>query len=228
MNRAVLAAGILFALGVFCYVGPVNGQTPNNPPVASSSAAPAGARIAILNLTYVINNYVKFQHYKEEIKGLVEPLQKKHMDLQQKLEELSKAAAALPRQGQSSQGEELEKQARDIKRQMEDNKAEANLKMSKRSDEEMKIIYLDVYRAVQGYAASHRFDLVLHYNDALTPEDFLSAQNIARKLNTGALMPLIMAPSMDISKDIVEVLNAGMGVSNGAPQGTAQPVGGTH
>jgi hypothetical protein len=111
---------------------------------------------------------------------------------------------------------------------MDDNKSEIQLRLGKRNDEEMKIIYQDIYFAVQGYATSHRFDLVLHYNDAITPEDFMSAQNIARKLNTGALMPLFTAPTasgLEISKDIVDLLNAGMGAPNGVPQGT-QPVGG--
>lgn len=228
MKKAVLAAGMFFALGVFCCVRPLSAQAPNSPSTAPSSASPTGARIAILNLTYVINNYVKYRHYKEEMNSVVEPFKKKHMELQQKLDELRKAAASLPHQGQEGEGAALEKQAREIQRLIEDNKTEINLLMTKRSDEVMKIIYLDVYRAVQGYAASHRFDLVLHYNDALTESDFLSAQNIARKLNTGALMPLIMAQNLDISKDIADLLNAGMGAPNGAPQGqTTQPVGGS-
>ncbi len=226
MKKAVLAAGIFLALGVLWYVAPLSGQTPNNQqPVASASASTSGTRMAILNLTYVIKNYVKYQHFQEEMKGIVEPFQKKHEALQQKLEDLRKQAAALPPKGQPGQGEELEKQARDIQRQMEDNKTEIQLKLGKRNDEEMKIIYLDVYQAVTGYATSHRYDLVMHYNDAITKEDFLSAQNIARKLNTGALMPLIAAPNLDISKDIVDLLNGGMGAPNGAAQGT-QPVGG--
>lgn len=225
MKKAVVAAGLCLALGVFLYVGSSRGQAPNNQTGASPSASPTGTRIAILNLTYVINNYVKFQRYKEEMKGIVEPFTKTHNDLQQQLEALKKKATEMSRPGTPGQGEELERQAREIQRKMEDNKAEVNLQMSKRSDEEMRIIYMDIYQAVQGYATSHRYDLVLHYNDAINKDDFLSAQNIARKLNTGALMPLISASNLDISMDIVKLLNEGLGAPNGAPQGT-QPVGG--
>jgi Skp family chaperone for outer membrane proteins len=227
VKKAVLAAGMLLALGVLWYVAPLSGQTPNNSTAASPSASPTGTRIAILNITYVLKNYAKYQHFQEEMKGIVDPFQKKHESLQQQLQELQKQAAALPRQ-QSEQGAELEKKGREIQRQMEDNKNEIQLRLGKRSDEEMKILYMDVYQAVQGYAASHHYDLVLHYNDAITQEDFLSAQNIARKLNTGALMPLYTSrnQSLDISQDIVKLLNDGMGAPNGgAPQGT-QPVGG--
>ena len=68
MKKAVLAAAFFFALGVFCYVGRSSGQAPNNASVAPTSASPTGGtRIAILNLTYVINNYAKFKNYKEEM-----------------------------------------------------------------------------------------------------------------------------------------------------------------
>jgi Skp family chaperone for outer membrane proteins len=229
VKKAVLAAGICLALGVLWYVGPLSGQTPNNQPVASASAASTGTRIAILNLTYVINKYVKYQHFKDEMKTTIEPFQKKHESLQQQLEELRKQAAAMPRQQQSEQGAELEKKARDIQHQMEDNKTEIQLRLGKRNDEEMKIIYMDVYQAVQSYATSHRYDLVLHYNDAITPEDFMGAQNIARKLNTGALMPLFAdsKANLDISMDIVKLLNESISAPNGTPPQGTQPVGGT-
>ncbi len=225
VKKAVLTVGTVLVLGVLWYVGPLSGQTPNNNnyPTSATPAAPAGTRIAILNLTYVIKKYAKYQRFQEEMKAIVEPFTKRHNELQQQLEELRKQAANLPR-GQSEQGAEIEKKARDIQRQMDDNKTEAQLKMGKRSDEEMQIIYMDIYQAVQGYASSHGFDLVLHYNDAIMKDDFLSAQNIARKLNTGALMPLITAPNLDISKDIADLLNASTGSPNGASQGAA-PVG---
>jgi hypothetical protein len=99
VKKAVLAAGIVLALGVLWYVGPLSGQTPNNQTVASASAAPTSTRIAIMNLTFVINKYVKYQHFKEEMKGIIEPFQKKHEDLQHQLEELRKQAATLPPKG---------------------------------------------------------------------------------------------------------------------------------
>jgi Skp family chaperone for outer membrane proteins len=228
VKKAVVTAGIVLVLGVLWYIRPLSGQTPPNNTYSASAAptAPPGTRVAILNLTYVIKNYLKYQHFQEEMKAIVEPYTKKHNELQQQLEELRKQAANLPRQGQSDQGAELERKARDIQRQMDDNKTEANLQLGKRSDAEMKTIYMDIYQATQGYAASHGYNLVLHYNDALTKEDFLSAPNIARKLQTPALMPLIMAPNLDISEDIVKLLNASMGSPNGTPQGTQPPAGG--
>jgi Skp family chaperone for outer membrane proteins len=219
----VFAAGCILALGVFWLAGPLNGQAPTQtqPNQPTAAATPARTRIAVLNLTYVIKQYVKYQHFQDEIKGIVEPAQRKDTELRQQLDNLRKKAEEMARQPASPQREELEKQAKDIQRQLEDNAAEIKLKLGKRTDDEMKTLFMDVYDAAQRYARSHDFEMVLQYNDAVTPEDFVSAQNIARKLNTGALMPLYWQPSMDISKAVVDMLNYNLSTTstNGATQG---------
>lgn len=227
MKKAVLAVGAILALVALWYVAPLSGQTQppaNNPQAAATPAAPLRTKIAILNLTYVIKNYDKYKRFQDEIKVFIDPFQKKDAELRAKLESLKKEAATMPGKGQAS-GEELEKQAREIQRQLEDNAAEIKLKLGKRSDEEMKIVYQDVCLAAQSYARSHDFDLVLHYNDAVTESDYLSAQNIARKLNTGALMPLYFQRNMDISQAVVELLNYNVSATS-APN--TQPNGGQH
>jgi Skp family chaperone for outer membrane proteins len=171
-------------------------------------------RIGLINLTYVIKNYDKYKNFQEEMREFVEPFQKRDAELRSQLEELRKQAtdpSLVPTAGEDrdekARKEELEEKAKKIQREMEDNKEKIKKKLGKRNDEEMKIIYLDVYEATQHYASANDLDLVLHYNDAITKEDFLSAQNIARKLNTGALMPLYEKPNMEISQDLVALLN---------------------
>lgn len=218
MKKTVLAVGGFMVLGVLCYVGQLSGQTQPAQNTAKPST-PARTRIALLNLTYVIKNYEKYKHFQQEIKGIVEPFHTKDQNLRHQLEELRKNAEKQP-----DQRMELQRKAKEIQNKIEDNSMEAKIKLGKRSDDEMKILFLDVYQAVQGYARSHDFELVLHYNDAVTKDDFLSAQNIARKLNTGALMPLYMMDSMDISQDVVRLLN--YNVSATSTPGAAQPNGG--
>lgn len=218
MKKTVLTVGGFLVLGVLCYIGPLSGQgqTPQTPQQTATQSTPARTRIALLNLTYVIKNYEKYKHFQEEIKGIVEPFQTKDANLRHQLEELRKKIETNP-----SQRDEVERKAKEIQRQVEDNSAEAKLKLGKRSDDEMKILFMDVYEAAQRFATSHDFELVLHYNDAVTKEDFLSAQNIARKLNTGALMPMYFVPSMDISMDVVRMLNYNVSApsaSGAAPQ----------
>lgn len=232
MKKAVMAAGLFLALGALCYVGRLSGQTQtpaNNSQAAAQPAAPLRTRIAILNLTYVIKNYDKYKRFNEEIKTYIEPFHKKDTDLRAKLEELRKQAGKLPQQGQSPPGGDLERQARDIQRQLEDNAAEIKLELSKKSDNEMKTVYLDICNAAQSYARSHDFDVVLHYNDAVTEQDYFSPQNIARKLNAGALIPLYIQPKMDISEDVVKILNYNVNATSAPGNPPAnQPSGGQH
>jgi Skp family chaperone for outer membrane proteins len=174
-------------------------------------------RIGLVNLTYVINNYDRFKQFKLEMQEAIEPFQKRHEELRSKLEELRKRAAdpsLVPTAGEDRDEKakkgELEAKAKKIQHEMEDLKEKIQKKLGKRNDDEMKVIYKDVMEATQSYAPAHDLDLVLHYNDAITPEDSLSAKNIARKLNTGALMPLYSKEEMDISQDLVTLLNQKM------------------
>jgi Skp family chaperone for outer membrane proteins len=174
-------------------------------------------RIGLVNLTYVISSYDKFNQYKEAMKKVVEPYQTRDTELRSKLEQLRKQAAdpsLVPTAGkdreEKAKKEELEEKAKKIQREMEDNKEKIKNMLGKRSDAEMKVIYKDVMEATQSYATTHDLDLVLHYNDAINEVDFLSAQNIARKLNTGALMPLYSKQEMDVSQDLVSLLNQKM------------------
>jgi Skp family chaperone for outer membrane proteins len=179
--------------------------------------APTRTRIAFLNLTYVVKNYDKYKEWEVEIKKSVVPYQERDAELQAKLKELREQAenpALVPAKAEDrkEKGKKaaIEEKAKKIQQDIDDNNAEIKLKLGKRSDEEMKTLYTDVMEATQRYANAHDLDLVLQYNDAVTQEDFVSAQNIARKLSSGALMPLYWNPSMDISQDLVAFLNRKM------------------
>ena len=235
MKKTVLAAGGgLLALGVLCYVGSLWAQQQPNPAQpAQAAAAPPRTRIALLNLTFVIKNYEKYKHFQSDLKAVMAPFMGTEENLRQEAETLRKTYEEAAKKGQPIPQAEYERKVKDLQRRKEDNDAEAKMMIGKKSDEEMKILYLDVVRAAQGYAASHDFDLVLHYNDATSPEDYLSVQNIARKLNAGALMPLYAAAGMDISQNVVELLNYNLRptTQGGAPAPTAGAAGaggGTH
>ncbi len=174
-------------------------------------------RIGIVNLTYVINNYDKYMQYREEIKKVIEPCQERDAELRSKLEELRKKVenpsllqTAGKDRNEKIEKEKLEKEVKEIQREIEENKETIKKKLSKRSDDQMKVIYKDLMEATQSYATTHDLDLVLHHNDAITQEDLFSAQNIARKLSTGGLMPLYWKEEMDISLDLVTLLNQKM------------------
>ena len=171
-------------------------------------------RIGLLNLTCVIKNYTKYKKFREEVAKIVAPFQERDAKLRAQLKKLRDQAenpSLVPAKGEDrdekSTKEELEEKAKKIQRQMEDNGQEVKKAIGKRSDDMMQLIYKDVEEAVERYATAHGLELVLHYNDAVTKEEFDSPKNIARKLNTGALMPIYMVSGIDISTEIVDDLN---------------------
>ncbi|HTU22160.1 MAG TPA: OmpH family outer membrane protein [Gemmataceae bacterium] len=196
MKSVIRLASLIVAVAVVLGVGRLWAENQAKKPEPRT-------RIGLLNLTCVIKNYNKYKRFQEEIKAIVEPFQHRDAKLRDQLNKLK----AKNENGVGLLKKELEKKRKEIQRQLEDNSAEAKKILGKRSDDEMKILYKDVEEAVERYAAAHGLDLVLHYNDAVTKEDFYSARNIARKLNTGALMPLYMVSGIDISTEIVDDLN---------------------
>jgi Skp family chaperone for outer membrane proteins len=220
VKRKIIVAGGLLALGAVLYAGRLGAQQGAAP---APAAAPAPrTRVALLNLTYVMKNYAKFITFQEEMKKSFTPFQQFERDKKAAAETLSKEAQD-PKTAESRR-DDLVKQLKGIQRELEDNKAAAQAFLGKKGDEQMKILYLDIMEAAQRYARAHDFELVLHYNDATTREDFLSPQNIARKLQAGALMPLYAVAGLDISKEVVEALNYPLRgqVPAGAAPGGAQ------
>jgi Skp family chaperone for outer membrane proteins len=220
VKKTVFAAGLVLALGVLCVVGQLWAR--QNPPTQAAQRT----RVALLNLTYVIKNYGKYSSFQSEIKKLIEPFQNTDTQYRKEAEELSKQITPTTT---AEKRAEIERKLKDIQRKVEDNNAEAKVVLGKKTDDEMKIVYMDVVAAAQGYATSHEFDLVLHYNDAVTKEDYFSAANISRKLQSGALMPLYAAPGMDISQEVVNLLNYNLkpATSGVAPTGGTTPAAGT-
>jgi Skp family chaperone for outer membrane proteins len=171
-------------------------------------------RIAFFNLTYVVKNYDKYKEFQEEIKKYIEPYQKRDAELREQLKELrsrARRSSLVPAKGEDrdekEKKEELEEKAKKIQRKIEENSEKIKKKLAQKNDNEIKNIYLSVTSAAQEYAKSHDLDLVLHYNDATTEQDFLSVPNIARKMNATAFIPVYFKPSMDISQDLASILN---------------------
>jgi Skp family chaperone for outer membrane proteins len=207
MNKTLFRmAALLVALAVVLAAGRLWAES------KEKKTAPR-TRVGLVNLTYVIKNYDKYKHFQEEIKGTVEPFQKRDAKLRAQLDKLRKQAEKAKKDESTivrTKYEDLEEKAKKIQREIEDNTAKAKKNLGKRSDDEMKLLFKDVEEAVKRYAASHDLDLVMHFNEAVSAEEYFSAPNIARKLNTGALMPMYTVPGIDISKDLVKIMNQRM------------------
>lgn len=182
--------------------------------VTSHSAAQQGGgvpeprtRIALVNLAQVIKTYKKVIAFQNEVKGSLQPLQEKAKGIQQQIEahtkELQKTDLA------AATREQLEKNLRAYQRQMEDLNNDAKASWAKKNDEQMVILYKEVMDVAQRYAASHSFELVMHYNDATTDmPEYWHPGNVARKIQAGACIPMVIHPGMEITKSVVDTLNA--------------------
>jgi Skp family chaperone for outer membrane proteins len=194
----------VLVVGALVYGGVSWVRADPKPPAREEEKAPR-TRIALINLTYIIKNYEKFKQFQETMKGAVEPFQKRDMELKGKLEEVAKELKddKLPEKERGA----LEKKQKELQKEHEDNGATAKKVLSEKDGEQMQILYKEIMDMAARYAIAHDFELVLHYNDATTPEDFDSIPNIARKLQAGALMPVYAAKGLDVSREVAGALN---------------------
>jgi len=200
-RTVALTAGVL-ALGTLAYMGTrMLAQTP------AGQARPAApqTKVAILNINYVIKYYEKYKNFQNDIKNKAKEYESKIIAKNNEIEKLSKDAAAA---SDPAKREQLEKQAKQLAREKEDLTMEGRKILAKQGADLMVIIYKEVREAAQRHAVANGFDLVLHYEEAITTEEFDSPQNIHRKLNAGGLIPLYWSQGMDISVDVLKALNA--------------------
>ncbi len=201
MRAMFWAGGVVVALAVLIGAGRLGAEGKDKKAVKPEDA---GTRIALINLTYVIKSYDKYKHFREDIKKACAPLEAAQKELSKEAEELQKQVTPNNSQERKAQ---IEHKLKVIQRNVEDTQAEAKRVLGKKSDEMMKNIYMDVMEAAARYAVAHNLDLVLQYNDETNEQDLLSPMSIARKIQTGGLRPLYAAPGMDISMELVKILN---------------------
>src|SRR5260370_38160176 len=125
---------------------------------------------------------------KEERKVAGKPVQGEEGKHKKGLEQLAKEAQD-PKTTVEKR-DAIERQGKDLQRRIEDTKIDAQKVVGKKRDEQLKILYMDIHNVVSRYAQAHGHDLVLHFHDALTQQDYWSGPNVARKMQTDALMPM--------------------------------------
>jgi Skp family chaperone for outer membrane proteins len=193
-----LSLAIVVAAQLRAQTTPANSNQPK--------AATPTTKVAIMNLTYVVNNYDKFKTFKEEIKQAVDPFQKKDEEYKKSGEKYAKEAQAPTTT--AARREEIEAELKKLQRQVEDNKNEAQKAVGKKQEQQLFILYSDVWNVVKRVAEVRGYEMVLHYNDTTEQKEMWSAPNIARKMQAGALMPIYYNPELDISKYVLDNLNS--------------------
>jgi Skp family chaperone for outer membrane proteins len=223
----LIAAGALAGLGLVFCIGRLWAQgSDGSAAPAAPAAAPLRTRIAVINMAYLLKYYKKANDFNAEMQAIYKPFLDHEKGMVEERDKLAKEIKGLPGTADTKR-EELARQYKQVTRNIEDNSTAAKVELAKRSGQQLKILYAEIYDAARRYARAHDFDMVLTYADAYTPEDFENPALIERKLQTTPVMPLYMSPGMDISRDVVLMLNgtAAPG-STGTPAGT--PAGDSH
>jgi Skp family chaperone for outer membrane proteins len=189
------------------------GTYPQRPPVA---AAPA-SKIAIINVAHVIKNYAKYTNMQNDMRIKAEGYKK---ELEQMNAQITAAQGDAAKATTDAQREEITKRVKDIQRRGEDKNNEAQKVMSKMQYDDLVVIYKDIRQAVDDYARPRGIELVMQYEDGVGPEAYMPAL-FSRKMANNACQPIYAAPGVDITQEVLNMLNAKTraGLST-APAGT--------
>ncbi len=209
-RKWIIATVGVASAAALVYVGTHRAQQPTagSPADPSRPAAAPRTKIALLNLTYVISYYEKYKTFKDDIKKQMQPFEDMVKGKQAEVEALRKEATDTQHPPDEARRQAIEKRMKEIQRGIEDATAEAKPKIIKQEQDEMVLLYREVQSAAASYAGPHDFDMVLQYNEPLDPKDYYSPANIERKMGAGALIPLYYGGGMEISQDVLAMLNA--------------------
>jgi RNA polymerase sigma factor (sigma-70 family) len=236
LRKLKALAGVVLAVGVTCagtaalwrftVTGPAVAADPparvldaSTGPPPRALAPPAGARtpqtrIGLINLTRVLKGSKKFQAMQADLHAKVEQAQKKMEALKAEVAKVQAESddPATP----AARREQCAKQLRQARREMEDEQESARAVVAKLSGDALVTTYKEVEDAARRIATAQGLELVLYYNDAVTETDFYTPETLQRKMTqSGALVPMIVSPGIDVTDTLIEALNRTQGPADG-------------
>jgi Skp family chaperone for outer membrane proteins len=165
-------------------------------------------------MTRVLKGSKKVQALQADLRGRTQ-------QAQQKLEALKKTLQGIQAESDdpatpAARRDELARKIRQLRRDIEDEQEAARARVGKMSDDALGVAYREVEEAANRIARVKGLELVLFYNDAVTEADFYTPGNLQRKMSqAGALMPMVVAPGMDITDAVIEGLNRAAAPADG-------------
>jgi Skp family chaperone for outer membrane proteins len=210
-KRTVGILAGLATLGMVVYVGSRLAAQPVQLASPPGGAATLRTKVCLVNLAQVIQKYQKFLNYQNETKAQREQAQRK---IDETKKQLTTAAAEHDKPDTpAARKEQLEHYIKTTERDLKEYTDEYNEKHAKAELDLMIAIYKDIQDVVKRFAVARDIDLILQYNDATNPADFYNPQIFRGKLMNPAMMPMVMAGGLDITDQIVGLLNQPYGAS---------------
>jgi len=206
------AVGALTAAIAVATVAPLNAQAPNQ---AGANASKYG--IAVVDISYIFKKHDRFNAQREAMKKEMETIE---AELKADRETIAK------QEQQRNQYNPGAPEYKQLDEQIARKMADFNLKMGKLRKEflerESKVYYqtyLEVVDAITQYAQRQNIGLVLRFNGE--PVDANNRDNVLREINK----PIVVQDRVDITPDIIMMVNrSGPGAAN-APQASGAPQG---
>ncbi len=222
MNKKVLWAVGALAVGASVIVGGTLLAQPGGAAPAAPPAAPAPTvKIAFINLAYVLKHYHKVdalaKDFQSGYKQYEDRAKLKKDEIDRLTAESNKPDTAAAKRDANA------KMCIQLKREIEDINTEARSALAPRSEANTVGVYRDIQETAMRVAGSHGFEMVLQFQDGFTPEDYQSPMNIMNKMQTRACIPMWYQPTMDISLDVVNTLNASYDKTAAPAPGGAAP-----
>jgi Skp family chaperone for outer membrane proteins len=203
-RKFAFAAG-LAALGIMGYLGTqLIAQSYTGKDGAKPAPASPKTRIAVFNLSHVVENYDRFKVFLEETK---EDIKSYDEQLKPMLKTFDDKAALMRTEKDEAKREQLSSDLKKMEYDIKTLKDKGQKDVVRKEAIQFKLIYRDVEVAVEKYAKAYGIELVMHYNDFVgdkkdTPE------NARNKLGYAPLFPVYSAPGIDVTRDILSNLNA--------------------
>jgi Skp family chaperone for outer membrane proteins len=185
--------------------GKLNELKKESPKAAPAVPEKPQTKVTVMNLAYVIKNYKKWKTFQTNYKAKRDEFDKELKPQKDKYDEFEKELKKDDLDAGTRK--EIEKKMRDTEHLLKEQAEEYKQILADFEGESFKTIYSDVNNMAEHYAKAHGIELVMHFNDGTTEDEVNTTANIGRRMGQGALFPLYVIPGMDISKEVLALLN---------------------
>lgn len=208
MKKSILGALGLAAGGLVIYAGSVvwaqqPPRPPSTPAPVTSSPAVGKSRVAIVNLQEVLKNYPKFTAFRDQLKAKAEQYDQTLNNKIKRVQGLEKEYKD-PKTTQQKK-EQIEKEVKQLKFDMDELKAQARKDVMKFQDEQVTQMYREVEAVVKEYATANGIELVFRFNEDWGQDYHNPDQTVARM--SMPFWPMHHDKGADITQAIASLLN---------------------
>jgi Skp family chaperone for outer membrane proteins len=216
VKRGIFALAGLATLGILGYLA---SQLWAQAPGAANYTA---TKVGVLNLRTVMKNYKKWQQCDAEFQALVKDHEFKEAEYQKNVKKATEVIQN-PKSTQKEK-EDMDNYLVQLKRYYEDQTKQLAKGAAAKNEANINQLYQEIEQAVARYSQANGYHMIFLYFDLTDRTEKYMPQFIQHKLTklaeTSCAYPFYYAPGLDVSNEVVNVLNSTYAAAGSA----AQPV----